>query len=236
VKGAITVSRAIAAAAIGLFLLADPIAVRADNVEAFAGGQADFANYVFAGASVALPGSSIGNGLAFRGYFDTGGYDYVRHDLGVIRANFSGEELDAVYGVTLKHIWNDLGVGVNATYTGLSPYDSKNLLAGHQTELRLSLDGGTDGGPWRADWLGYYGTRLYDYDWSIDGTHAVSPNWRLGAAYAVEGNPSYHLNRVGPFAGVSFGPRSELQLSAGEAWESGFTPRAYGGATFFRRF
>ncbi|MFZ0682534.1 MAG: cellulose biosynthesis protein BcsS, partial [Candidatus Cybelea sp.] len=159
-------SRAIAAAAIGLFLLADPIAVRADNVEAFAGGQADFANYVFAGASVAWPGSSIGNGLAFRGYFDTGGYDYVRHDLGVIRANFSGEELDAVYGITLKHIWNDLGVGVNATYTGLSPYDSKNLLAGDQTELRLSLDGGTDGGPWRADWLGYYGTRLYDYNWS----------------------------------------------------------------------
>ena len=72
-------SRAIAAAAIGLLLLADPIAVRADNVQAFAGGQADFSTYVFAGASVAWPGSSIGKGFAFRGYFDTGGYDYVRH-------------------------------------------------------------------------------------------------------------------------------------------------------------
>ena len=95
-------SRAISAAAIGLFLLTGPIAARADNVEVFAGAQADFANYVFAGASVALPGQSIGNGVAFRGYFDTGGYDYMRHDLGVVRANFSGEELDAVYGVTLK--------------------------------------------------------------------------------------------------------------------------------------
>lgn len=235
-KGATKVSRAISAAAIGLFLLAQPIAVRADNVEVFAGAQADFANYVFAGATVALPGSSIGNGLAFRGYFDTGGYDYMRHDLGLVRANFTGEELDAVYGVTLKHVWNDLGVGVNATYTGLSPYDSKNFLGGHQTELRVSLDGGMAGGPWRADWLGYYGTRLYDYDWTIDVTHAVASNWRLGAAYAFEGNPSYHLNQVGPFAGVSFGPRSELQLTAGEAWQSGFTPRAYGGATFFRRF
>ena len=103
-----------------------PIAVRADNVEAFAGGQADFANGRFRRRECGWPGSSIVNGLAFRGYFDTGGYDYVRHDLGVIRANFSGEELDAVYGITLKHIWNDLGVGVNATYTGLSPDYSKN--------------------------------------------------------------------------------------------------------------
>jgi hypothetical protein len=230
------VSRAISAAAIGLFLLAKPIVVRADNVEVFAGAQADFANYVFAGASVALPGQSIGDGFAFRGYIDAGGYDYVRRDIGLVRANFTGEELDAVYGLTHKHFWSDVGVGINATYTGLSPYDPKNYLAGHQTELRLSLDGGSAGGPWRADWLGYYGTRLYDYDASIDVTHAISPNWRLGVEFAGEGNPSYHLNQIGPFAGLSFGPRSELQLSTGEAWESGLTPRAYGAATFFRRF
>jgi hypothetical protein len=224
------------AAAIGLFWLAQPIAASADNVEVFAGAQADFANYVFAGASVALPGQSIGNGVAFRGYFDTGGYDYIRHDIGLVRANFSGEELDAVYGLTVKNFWSEFGVGVNATYTGLTPYDPRNLLAGHQTELRLSLDGGTAGGPWRADWLGYYGTRLDDYDASIDVTHTVSSSWRLGIAAAGEGNPSYHLHQVGPFAGLSFGPRSELQLSAGEAWESGLTPRAYGSAAFFRRF
>jgi hypothetical protein len=236
VKGAGKVPRAVLAAAIGLFWLTHPIAARADNVEVFAGAQANFANYVFVGASVALPGQSIGNGVAFRGYLDTGGYDYIRRDIGLVRANFSGEELDAVYGLTHEHFWSDLGVGVNATYTGLSPYDAKNLLAGHQTELRLSLDGGTAGGPWRADWLGYYGTRLEDYDASIDVTHSLSSNWRLGAEFAGEGNPSYHLDQVGPFAGLSFGPRSELQLSAGEAWQSGFTPRAYGGATFFRRF
>ena len=53
-KGAINVSRAVAAVAIGIFLTAYPLAAPADTVEVFAGAQADFANYVFAGASVAL--------------------------------------------------------------------------------------------------------------------------------------------------------------------------------------
>ena len=113
-------SRAIAAAAIGLFLLADPIAVRADNVEAFAGGQADLRT-AFSPARVWLgPGRASATDSPFRVL------RYRRLRLRAARprcdpGNFSGEELDAVYGITLKHIWNDLGVGVNATYTRLSP-------------------------------------------------------------------------------------------------------------------
>jgi hypothetical protein len=237
VKGAVTLSRAIVAAVIGLFTLAGPAPARADDtVQLFAGAQADFSNYVYAGATVALPGQNIDNGFAVRGYLDSGGYDYMRHALGVVNATFSGGELDAVYGLTYKHFWSNVGAGINSTYTGLAPYDVKNELRGGQVEFRVSLNGGGVGGPWRADWGGYYGTRLEDYDAMVGVTHRLTSKWRLGAQVAGTGNPNYNLRQAGPYAAVAFDQRSELQFSTGGAWESGFTPRLYVNANFFRRF
>ncbi len=64
-----------------------PAAVLADdnnNVELFAGGQLDFANYVFIGATISLPrppsNNGTNNGFAVRGLLDTGGYNYVSGD------------------------------------------------------------------------------------------------------------------------------------------------------------
>lgn len=77
-------------------------AARADDsrVAVFAGGQFDFSNYVFGGVTVALPGSTIGNGVAVRGLVDVGGYDYLSGDLGTVKANFGGGEIDGVYQIT----------------------------------------------------------------------------------------------------------------------------------------
>lgn len=216
--------------ALAVVLLAGvPASAIADsnNVQLFAGGQFDFANYAYIGATVSLPKSPNGNGLAVRGLVDTGGYDYISSTLGTVRGNFGGGEIDGVYQVTQKNFWSNFAVGVNDTYTNLEPYDTSNALRGEQVELRLSLDGGHVAGPWRADWYGYYGPRLGDYAALLGGTHSVSPIWRVGAQVYAEGNPSYRLYQVGPYAGVSFAKDSELQLSAGEAWESGYTPRAY---------
>jgi hypothetical protein len=205
-----------------------PLAAAADdNAQIFAGGQLDFANYVFVGATVALPGSSIGNGLALRGYVDTGGYDYVSGDVGAVKANFGGGELDGVYQLTRKNFWSNFGAGVNDTYTGLTPYDPGNRLRGDQLEARISWDGGDVTGPWRVDWLAFYGLRLADYEAMLGGTHALSPAWRLGLQVYGEGNPSYRLYQAGPYAGLTFAKSSEIQFSAGRAWEPGFTPRTY---------
>jgi hypothetical protein len=214
-----------------------PAAAKADdNAIVFSGAQFDFSNYVFAGVTVALPGSSIGSGFALRGYVDSGGYDYISQDLGPIKATFSGEELDVVYQITHKGFWSNIGLGLNASNTGLEPYDPKNLLRGEQVEPRVSLDGGDVGGPWRADWDGYYGTRLQDYQAMLGVTHALTAKWRLGAEVYGSGNPNYRLRQAGPYAGLSFDDRSELQVSSGGAWESGYTPRIYVSASYFRRF
>lgn len=218
-----------------MLLAAGTPVARADQVQVFGGGQAAFSNYVFFGATAALPGSTLGDGLALRGLVETGGYDYISSNLGTVKANFGGGELDAVYQLSHKSFWSDFGLGVNDTYTGLVPYDPGNPLRGEQAELRISLDGGKISGPWRADWLGYYGTRLEDYQWLLGLTHALSPSWRLGAEVYGDGNPTYSEHQLGAYAGVGFGKLSELQFSAGEAWQSGFTPRAYLRALLYQR-
>lgn len=225
-------------AATGLFSVAGlQAASAADNVAVFAGGQVDFSNYVFAGVTIALPGSTVGNGAEVRILGDTGGYSYVNNTLGTVNATFTGGEFDGVYAFTHKNVWADFGAGVNYTYTGLTPNDPGNRLEGDQTELRLLTDGGTTSGPWRFDWDGYYGTRLQDYEALIDGSHSLSPFWRLGVEGYGEGNPTYSLERVGPFAGVSTGPNGEVRFSTGVSWESGFaTPRAYFTALYYQRF
>ncbi|MEO6834771.1 MAG: cellulose biosynthesis protein BcsS [Candidatus Tumulicola sp.] len=213
-----------------------PTAVRADDsVELFAGAQGDYSNFVYLGATAALPGSTIGRGFALRGIVNTGGYNYPSDTLGPVKAHFTGGELDAMYQISSPTFWSDFGAGVSASNTSLSPFDPSNRRHGAQTELRLDLDGGSSGGPWRTDWFGYYGTRLYDYGARLGITHAISPDWRLGAEVYTEGDPTYHLNQIGPYAAVQLSHRSELQVSGGFSWESGFNPRNYVRASFYQK-
>jgi hypothetical protein len=224
-------------AAIGLYIMAGFGAAAADDhVGVFAGGQLDFSNYVFIGATAALPGSTLGNGFAIRGLLDTGGYIYQNSKLGTVSANFGGGELDGVYQFTHNTFWSNFGVGLNDTYTGLTPDDLSNRRRGDQFELRVSLDGGNIGGPWRLDWNGYYGTRLNDYAGRIGLTHSLSSLWRLGGEFYAEGDSTYNLRQVGPYAAVKIGPKSELQFSGGASWETGPTPRGYVRALIYQSF
>lgn len=222
---------------LGLLATATRSIASADDVEAFFGAQTDYSSYVYAGATVALPGATIGKGFGLRGLAVTGGYDYLSGSLGTVHAGFTGGELDAVYMVSHSNFWNDFGVGVNNTNTYLNPYDPSNPLRGGQVEMRVLTDGGTDTGPWRVDWNGYYGTRLHDYLWQLGGTHSLSSKWRLGVDLYGEGNPTYDLHEVGPYAGLALGgDKGELTFSAGQAWQSGFSPRAYVRALVYQRF
>lgn len=207
-----------------------------DHVSIFAGGQLDYSNYVFMGATVAMPGATIGNGFAVRGSVATGGYNYSNSTLGIVKANFGGGELDGVYQLTHGSFWSDFGVGVNDTYTGLTPDDFSNRRRGNQADVRLSLDGGNISGPWRTDFDGFYGARLDDYAARIGLTHALSNQWRAGAQFYAEGDPTYNLYAVGPYFGVMIGPRSEITFSGGESWESGFPSRPYARALISENF
>lgn len=247
-----------AVAAAGLFAFGGlrPASAADDNAMVFAGGQLDFSNYVFAGVTLALPGSTIANGVAVRIYGDTGGYSYVNHQVGTIKAvsmadgmtqplisrnttvdaSFGGGEFDGLYAFTNKDVWADFGAGVNYTSTNLTPNDPHNKLEGDQAELRLLTDGTTSGNPWRVDWDGYYGTRLQDYQAFVGLTHSLSQYVHLGIEGYGEGNPSYSLQQVGPLAIFGTGPHGEVRLSTGVAWESGFaSPRVFLKALYYQR-
>ncbi len=228
-------AKAAFAATIGLLMVSVSPVLADDRVGVFAGGQLDFSNFVFIGATASL-GPSLGNGVAVRGILDTGGYDYIDGKLGTVKANFGGGELDVLYQFTHNNFWGDVGVGGNDTYTALSPEDVTNRRRGQQAEVRVSLDGGDLSGPWRVDWTGFYGVRLNDYSARIGLTHALSPQFRLGAEFYAEGDPTYNLYQFGPSAAVKVGDRSEIQFSAGPSWESGFPSRAYFRALIYQSF
>ena len=147
--------------------------------------------------------------------------------LGTVRAGFTSQELDAVYMVSHRNFWSDFGVGVNNTNTYLNPYDPNNTLRGDQVEMKVLTDGGTAGGPWRVDWNGYYGTRCTTIC-GLAGTHRSlrSGGWER---YSTARETPPTILRGGPVRRSEplDGEKGELTFSVGQAWQSGFSPRAY---------
>jgi len=204
------VSRAISAAAIGLFLLAEPTAVRADNVEVFAGAASGFCQLRLCGRDCGVARVEYRQRVSLSGLLR---YRRLRTICATTSAWFGRtspeKSWDAVYGVTLKHVWNDVGSAsmppiraFRRTIPRISGRSSKR-------SFRVSFGRRNGGGPGAQIGWDYYGTRLYDYDWYIDVTHAVSSSWRLGAVSRLRRKSQLSfLNQVGPLAVVTFGPRS----------------------------
>ncbi len=199
---------------------------RSDDVEPgqnfllSAGGQIDFSRSGYVGATVPLPGGVIGRGLALRGSGFGGDYTYDSASR-KIDGSFWGGQLEGVYQLTRPGAWLDLTAGVRYVDTSLTPFDRGNRRHGSQAEPEFSTDGGLVSGPWRTDLYGSYGTRLEDYAVRASLTHNLAPRLRGGAEVSFEGDPTYNLQRVGPYVGYYLDRRSELQLSAGVSHQSG---------------
>jgi hypothetical protein len=226
------------AAIAAAIVLSVPPAARADdnnNLEVFAGADTTFYNTVFAGASIALPGSTLNRGFSVRGSAFDGGYVFADGVPGPIHATFAGAQLQLEYQFSTPHFWSSFGGGARYEDTHLTPFDPNAVRRGQQTEFVGTLTGGAAEGPWREDWWGWYGSRIGDYQTYVDLTHQVTPRWRLGVATLMGGDPTYHGKEIGPIAGVEFGTYSELHFSVGKAWQSGFNSRAYASLGFHER-
>ncbi len=193
----------------------------------FAGGLLDDkSDLAYAGATFALPGASIGHGLALRGSVFGGDYNY-QSGVQRIDGRFAGVELDALYQVSGDGLWVNFGPGVRYLDTTLSPNDPTNRRRGAKAEPALTMDGGKASGPWRADWYVSYGTQLDDYQARLSLTHHMAGPWRGGVEGAVEGDPTYTVRRIGPYVGYSLGANSELQMSGGVSDGAGRGEGAY---------
>jgi hypothetical protein len=223
----------VATAALGLV----PAVARAqDPLVVFAGGTYDSASFGNIGAQVGLSGPSATQGFAVRGSGFLGQYGYHESPGTRVGAHFAGGELDGVYQFTGGWGYADLFAGARYIDTRLNPIDMGNRRLGGQTEAVVGADGVRQFGPWRTDWYGAYGTRLDDYQTRISLTHRVNDTWRLGAEAAFEGDPTYNLQRFGPYLGFRLGARSEIQASAGVSHQSGLGEHAYARINWYHAF
>jgi hypothetical protein len=224
----------VTAAAIYLGMAAGALAQ--DHAVIFAGGTYDSASYGDVGMQVALPGSVAGRGFAIRGSAFLGGYGYNDGSGQHVDATFGGGELDGVYAFSGAWGSADVFAGVRDVDTRLSPSDVGNPRLGNKAEFAVGTDGDRVFGPWRTDWYGAYGTDLRDYQTRASLTHRFGPVWRLGAEGAVEGDPTYTLERVGPYAGFRLSAHSEIQGSVGVSHQSGLGEHAYARISWYRSF
>lgn len=211
-------------------------ALAQDQVSVFAGGQSDYAGVGFIGATLALPGFVIGDGFAVRASAFSGEYDYKSSAEGQVKASLFGGQLEEVYQLSRNNFWSNVGLGVRNVDTGLTPFDQNNRRHGRLAEFVASLDGGKVVGPWRADWYGSYGTHLDDYAARVSFTHTLTATSRLGVEASLEGDPTYGFHRIGPYAGLRLGTRSEVQFSAGFSQESGRNAGSYLRTSIYRSF
>ena len=209
--------------------------VSGDHILAFGGGEINFADSGFVGAMIPLPSARIGNGFAVRGSGFGGDYSYESSG-SKINGTFYGGQVEGVYQFSGSGFWFDVGAGGRYVDTHLTPFDASNRRHGAQGEFEVSVDGGAVRGPWRTDYYGSYGTRLDDYAGRISLTHAITDKFRVGAEVGAEGDPTYDLQRVGPYVGYAFNRRSELQMTVGVSRQSGEGEGGYLRVLYYHSF
>lgn len=225
--------RILAMSAAGVAALAQAQAY--DGV-AFAGGGVSRDWSAYAGAVIALPGSSLGDGLALKAAASGGAYDY-QSDAGRIDATYYSGVLGLVQQWSGRWGWANLSGGVRATRTDLSPSDPANEREGRRFDAALGADGALVEGAWRLGWYAEGGVRDESYLARLQLTRSIIPErLRVGLEGMVSGDPQYRAENVGVALSAPLGGDFEIQLSGGAQFQRGLNERGYLSIGFVKLF
>lgn len=203
---------------------------------AFAGGSVSRDSSAYAGAIIALPGSSLGDGLAVKAAASGGVYDY-QSGAGRIDATYYGGVLGLVQQWSGRWGWANLSGGVRLTQTDLSPSDPANEREGRRFDAALGADGALVEGAWRLGWYAEGGVRDESYLARLQLTRSVIANrLRLGLEGMVSGDPQYRAENVGVALSAPLGGDFELQLSGGAQFQRGQDEHGYLSVGFVKLF
>ena len=111
-----------------LAFMAVPAAAQ-DSGVAYAGGGVGDGRNAYAGAVIALPGATLGNGVAIRAGGSAGSYDYETGATQIEGKYVSGE-VALFYQTSGDWGWTNFGAGPRVTDPSLSPLDPANERAG----------------------------------------------------------------------------------------------------------
>lgn len=210
-----------------LALLAPSGAVYAqDRGVIYAGGSVGDGAGGYAGGLVALPGGSLGHGLAVRAGVNGGTYRYRTSER--IEATYVGAEVALVYQFSGDWGWVNVSAGPRITDTDLDPEDPGNKLRGTRVDAGLQTDGAL-GNQWRLGWFGSWGVRNESYIGQLRLTRLVdeSSQTRMGLETLLQGDPTYTRVSLGAHLSTALGGDWQGQLSAGASEQAGRKAKPY---------
>ncbi len=203
---------------------------------AFAGGSVSRDSSAYAGAIIALPGSSLGDGLALKAAASGGVYDY-QSGAGRIDATYYGGVLGLAHQWSGNWGWANLSGGVRFTQTDLSPSDPANEREGRRFDAALGADGALVEGAWRLGWYAEGGVRDESYLARLQLTRSVVPDrLRLGVEGMISGDPQYRAENIGIALSAPLGGDFEIQLSGGAQFQRGLNEHGYFSIGFVKLF
>lgn len=210
-------------------------ALAQDRGVIFAGGSAGDGAGGYAGALVALPGDSLGNGLAVRASVNGGTYRYQANQR--IKARYLGAEVALVYQHSGSWGWANVAAGPRIADTRLRPDDPGNKLRGTRLDVGVQTDGAL-GDQWRLGWFGSWGIRNESYVAQLRLTRLVDPGrqLRLGVEGILQGDPTYKRGSLGAHVAFRLTGPWEAQLSAGASEQAGRDARPYASLGLSRLF
>lgn len=215
--------------------LAVPAAAQ-DSGVVYAGGGVGEGRNGYVGAVVALPGNSLGDGLAIRAGGSGGLYRYDSNGT-EIEADYVSGELAIVYQTSGEWGWANFGVGPRVTATWTKPFDPGNDREGTRLDAGVTTDGAI-GNKWRVNWFGSLGVADQSYIGELRfGPLVDAPSQsRVGVEVSAQGDDSYSRRSYGLFTSTQFAPGWEGRLSGGFSDQAARDPKPYAAIALSRVF
>ena len=214
--------------AVAFGLLATSPALAQDRGVWFVSGMLEQDLSASAGATFALPGSTLGNGWGARPSIFTSRYMYLS-GITPISGQDTGGGVVGLYQISGAWGWANFGAGLRYVDTSLSPADPGNTRQGGRLDGDFVTDGGGISGLWRTDWYMEFGPDQQNYYLRGAESYALndSGSLRLGFEAGLQGDRNYNRSNVGALLIAGLDSRLEMRLSAGATFQSGRGDQGY---------
>jgi hypothetical protein len=211
-------------------------ALAQDRGVIYAGGGVGEGRNVYAGGVIALPGATLGNGLAIRGGGSAGSYRYVSAG-NEVEGDYVSGEVALVYQTSGQWGWANFGAGPRVTDTNLNRPDPANERVGTRWDVALQADGAL-GYRWRLGWFGSIGVRdkAYISEARFGPLVDERSQTRMGLEAGVAGDETYTRGSLGLFASTQIADKTEIRLSGGASEQRGRKARPYAALALSRTF
>lgn len=182
-----------------------------------------------------LPGSDLGKGWVQRYWVDYTKYRYEKTPVQDIDAKVFGMEIALGYQGSSAAGWWSAYVGGRYGNTRLTPDDPDNSDRGTEFSVKLQLEGETSLSPsWRVNGIASHVVDHSSYWARVRLEHWLGNGLRLGPEIVAQGDPLYHLHKIGAYVGgIRLGGAAALTVKLGASKLSSEPARAYTGVEWF---